>query len=200
MTFSNKVSWTLDPQKCALLIHDMQPHYLRALPPGHAQQTVQAVRTVAHACKQSGIPIFVSHVPPARNSKERGLMLDMWGAGPTPGQHAPDPAIGLPDEDIHPLAKRSYSAFFASGLEIMLRRLGLDTLVIAGIYTSIGCYLSAADAFARDIRAFLVADATDDMSTADHEAGLALAARTCACIIQSSGLLDAISQQTRPQR
>lgn len=184
MTFSNKVTWEIDPERCALLIHDMQPHYLRAIPADQRAQLVRNVRSIGTACTARGIPIFASQVP-VQNAYERGLMLDMWGCGPTVENYDLDPALGLDGRNVRVLTKRSYSAFYGNDFEILLRRLGRDGILIVGVYTSIGCYCSAIDAFMHDIRAFMVADATADFNANDHAKGLETAARLCARVIDS---------------
>ena len=197
MTFTNKVSWAIEPRRCALLIHDMQTHYLGAVPSDQRDQLVRNARAIAAACTDRGIPVFASHVPPGRDRRERGLMLDMWGSGPTDGNDALNPGLGLAGYSIRPLAKRSYSAFFASDFEVTLRRLGRDTLIIVGVYTSIGCHFSAVDAFMRDIRVLLVADATADMNETDHINGLAVAARTCARIVDTDEIIRCLTLPAR---
>lgn len=185
MIAANKVRWSIVPERCALLIHDMQPHFLAALPEGERDRVVEAARGLIAACSRAGVPIFASCVPP-QHGRDRGLMLDMWGAGPSAEDAAPDPALGLAGEPVRLLAKRSYSAFFGNDFEMQLRRLGRDQLLIAGVYTSIGCVCTATDAFMRDIRPFLVADALADLGREEHEAGLRHAARTCAAVVQGA--------------
>jgi bifunctional isochorismate lyase/aryl carrier protein len=113
----------------------------------------------------------------------------MWGAGPTANAQILHPRFALSPDQICPIAKRSYSAFYGTDLEIGLRRHGRNSLIIAGVYTSMGCHYSAIDAFARDIRCFLVDDATADFTSANHAAGLHRSARTCARIVTMQEVL-----------
>lgn len=120
-------------------------------------------------------------------------MLDMWGSGPAADTHGLDPELGLDEGDVRLLTKRSYSAFYGNDSEVLLRRLGRDAILIVGVYTSIGCHCSAVDAFMRDVRAFLIADATADMDVADHAKGLETAARLCARVVATEAVCAALS-------
>ena len=193
MIIENKVHWALDKNLCALLIHDMQTHYLTALPSTLRSAVIAHTRTVAHACMEREIPIFASQVPLSQQSRERGLMLDMWGKGPASGDQTLHPDLGLDTDVIRPLTKRSYSAFYGNDLEVMLRRLGRDSLLIVGVYTSIGCQCSAMDAFMRDIRPFVIADATADFNLSDHQAGLAHMSRLCARVIDTDMVCESLN-------
>nr|WP_276556714.1 isochorismatase family protein [Rhodoblastus acidophilus] len=195
--FSNKVEWPIEPERCALLVHDMQPHYLDALSADRRDQIVATARALCEISSRQGVPIFASHVPRARRLDERGLMADMWGPGPSLASCNFEPALGLDAHHVRPLVKRSYSAFFGSDFELLLRRLGRDSLLIVGVHTSIGCLYSAVDAFARDIRAFVVADGVADMDDAAHAAGLAAAAKTCARVVESAEAVAALSPKPR---
>jgi len=192
MTFSNKVTWKIEPDRCALLIHDMQPHYLGALPEACRRQLVANVRAIGMACLGQAIPIFASQVP-AQGARERGLMLDMWGRGPTDAGQALDPELGFDGLPVRVVTKRSYSAFYGNDFEVLLRRLGRDQILIVGVYTSIGCHCSAVDAFMRDMRAFLISDATADMEPADHAKGLETAARLCARVLDTEAVCRALA-------
>ncbi|RIV80903.1 isochorismatase family protein [Aurantiacibacter xanthus] len=198
MTFLNKVHWALAPDRCALLLHDLQPHYLAGVA-GRDRVIVNA-GSIARQCVSHGVPVFASQVPGARETRERGLLCEMWGRGPAPASAALDPELALADHEVRLLPKRSYSAFYGSDLDVMLRRLGRDSLIIAGVYTSIGCYLSAADAFMRDIRPFIVSDASADFDQADHAAGLATAARTCARIVTTAQVSECLGDAARRPR
>ncbi|MCW2274320.1 bifunctional isochorismate lyase/aryl carrier protein [Rhodoblastus acidophilus] len=197
MKFSNKVDWTIEPERCALLVHDMQPHFLNALPQDSRARIVANARDICDASARRGIPIFASHVPKARRLDERGLMADIWGPGPAAAGF--EPALGLDAHHARPLVKRSYSAFYGNDFEPLLRRLGRDALLIVGVYTSIGCHYSAVDAFSRDIKAFLVADAVADIDEADHSAGLSAMAKTCAKVVATSDVIDALAPK-KPRR
>lgn len=184
---ANRVSWSLDLREAALLLHDVQPHYLSALPPEVRAGLVGTLRSLLAACREAGVPIFASQVPPADTPEERGLMRDMWGPGPASGAgERLEPALGLDGEEVRSIRKRSYSAFYGTDFEVMLRRLGRRSLIITGVFTSIGCLISATDAFMRDIRTFVVADACADFDAASHLAGLQRAACTCARVIAAA--------------
>ncbi|WKW51110.1 isochorismatase family protein [Rhodomicrobium lacus] len=197
----NRASWALEPGRCALLIHDMQRHYLDALPDAVTRtDLVGKVAGLRAACAELGVPVFASIVPEAHGMQERGLMSELWGRGPRGEGAKLDPALLGNDGRIRSIAKRSYSAFYGTDLEVMLRRLGRDSVIITGLYTSIGCFSTALEAFARDIRAFVVADATADMSAADHAAGLRNAARLCARVLDSGEVRAALSPRgLRPE-
>lgn len=191
MTVLNKVEWAIEPDRCALLIHDMQPHYLHILPNDCRRRLIENVRSIAMDCIASGIPIFASLVPP-QDERERGLMLDMWGKGPAISQGL-EPELGLERLPVRALVKRSYSAFYGNDFDLLLRRLDRDAIIIVGVYTSIGCHYSAVDAFARDIRPFLVSDALADLDPADHIRGLETASRICARVVDTNGVCAALA-------
>ncbi|MEM4935459.1 MAG: isochorismatase family cysteine hydrolase, partial [Sulfolobales archaeon] len=70
------------------------------------------------------------------------------------------------------LEKRTYSAFFETGLDLLLRGLEVKTVVITGIHTHICVKHTAADAFFRGYRVMVVRDATATFNLADHEQAL----------------------------
>lgn len=63
-----------------------------------------------------------------------------------------------PDEADNVLVKWRYSVS-PFPLELMLKETGRDQLIITGVYAHIGCMTTATDAFMRDIKPFMVADA-----------------------------------------
>jgi nicotinamidase-related amidase len=89
---------------------------------------------------------------------------------------------GSPESEIHgaiaPLpgekvvSKHRYSAFYGTDLEIVLRCLKVEDLVICGIMTNLCCESTARDAYFRDFRVFIPADAMASISEEMHLASL----------------------------
>ncbi|WP_051631257.1 isochorismatase family protein [Afifella pfennigii] len=205
MKIVNNVDWEIDPARSALLLHDLEGEELAPLGGRERKRILAEAERLARLCAARGVPVFASRMPPARREGEAGLLYDIWARRRAPaasseaGDGEPAPALRLDGLPVTRLEKRSYSAFYASELEVSLRRLGRDSLLIAGIHTSIGCLSTAIDAFMRDIRPFMLADAMADLSPEEHEAGLKKAAQTCARIARTAELEAALRQRRPPQ-
>ena len=97
-----------------------------------------------------------------------------------------------PAEGDTVLVKHRYSAFQLSNLEHLLGVRGRDQIIICGVYAHIGCLLTAAEAFQRDIKPFLVADAVADFCRDDHDMALRYLAKTTGVPLTLSTLLSQI--------
>ena len=73
-----------------------------------------------------------------------------------------------------------------------MRARGRDQLLICGVYAHIGCMMTAAEAFQRDIEAFMIADALADFSRADHDLALKWVAGRCGGVLDTDSLLTAL--------
>ncbi|ONI75376.1 isochorismatase [Actinosynnema sp. ALI-1.44] len=189
----NRVEWTLDADRAVLLVHDMQNYFLRAFTPGASPVTelVANVRRLAERARVLGIPVVYSAQPGGQSTDERGLQLDMWGKGigADPQDAAIFADIGPSDGDIH-MTKWRYNAFHRTTLSEVLAGNDRDQLVITGIYAHIGCMMTAADAFMRDIQSFFVADAVADFSRADHDMAIRYVANRCGVVTTTGDLLS----------
>lgn len=65
--------------------------------------------------------------------------------------------------DLMVRGKKRYSAFYTTDLEFVLRHLGVDTLILAGINTTTCVLCTAFDATNRDFRVVIASDAVDSM-------------------------------------
>ncbi|MCW0235065.1 MAG: cysteine hydrolase [Ferrovibrio sp.] len=68
--------------------------------------------------------------------------------------------------------KVAYSAFYMTRLEFVLRKVGIDTLLIGGIVTNGGVASTLRDAHVRDFHALLLTDGCAAFSKEAHEASL----------------------------
>jgi ureidoacrylate peracid hydrolase len=70
------------------------------------------------------------------------------------------------------VCKVAYSAFFNTQLDWVLRRAGVDTVVVCGIVTNGGVASTVRDAHMRDYRTVVLSDGCATFSEAAHQAAL----------------------------
>jgi gluconolactonase len=141
----------LDPGSCALIIQDMQNDviieggaFADSGAPAHAiaQNAVANVADLAAACRAAGVPVI--HIwyivePGAAGLKQNAplfqgvkeadaLVRGTWGAAPADGLEAQD--------GDHVVEKMRMNGFYDTRLDILLRGLGAETIVITGAWTN----------------------------------------------------------------
>ncbi|MDK1261501.1 isochorismatase [Cronobacter sakazakii] len=196
----NKVSWTLEPPRAALLIHDMQEYFLNFWGENcpMIEQVVANIAALRAYCKAQGIPVYYTAQPNNQSDADRALLNDMWGPGLNNHPEKQKVVAALaPDADDTVLVKWRYSAFHRSPLEHALKETGRDQLIICGVYAHIGCMITATDAFMRDIQPFMVADALADFSRDEHLMALNYVAGRAGRVVMTADLLPA-SEQDAP--
>ncbi|MBJ7222342.1 MULTISPECIES: isochorismatase [unclassified Brenneria] len=188
----NKVSWPLETPRAALLIHDMQ-HYFLNFWGENSPLTARLIENIVRLkdfCRQHAIPVFYTAQPNNQSAADRALLNDMWGPGLNnyPEQQKITDAL-TPDSGDTVLVKWRYSAFLRTDLEQRLRDAGRNQLIICGIYAHIGCLTTANDAFMRDIKPFMVADALADFSLDEHMMALRYSAGRCGRVVTTGQLI-----------
>jgi nicotinamidase-related amidase len=87
-----------------------------------------------------------------------------------PGTELVPELVPLPGE--HLLRKRRYSCFYGTDLELVLRGMGVHTLVLAGTLTDVCVHYTFVDAHQRDLRVRVLTDCVGGSSVAAHDAAL----------------------------
>lgn len=190
-----RIAWTIEPHRAALLVHDMQAHFLAAFDAERepVPALVANVAALAAACRAAGVPVLYSAQPPGQTPEQRGLLQDVWGDGIPAGTGAEailDAVAPRPGEEV--ITKWRYSALVRTDLAARLRALGRDQLIVCGIYAHIGVIMTAAHAFMEDIRSVIAADAVADFSAEQHRAALAWAGSCTAGIAATADLIAQI--------
>lgn len=193
---SPRVAWAIEPDRVALLIHDMQRYFIAAFQ-ANSEPVATATANIARlrqACHFAGVPVFFTAQPVRQDPRERGLQADFWGPGMQldPEHRAiVEPLAPLPQDVV--LTKWRYSAFQRSDFAERLAAAGRDQLIVTGVFAHIGCLATTYEAFVRDIRPFVVADALADFSREKHDMALAVAASCCARVLTTDAVLEALA-------
>ncbi|WP_020495870.1 isochorismatase family protein [Sciscionella marina] len=191
-----RVPWRIEPDRCALLVHDMQRYFLGAYEQG-AEPLRTVVPNIARLCaraRERGIPVYYSAQPGDQEPEDRGIQTDFWGTG----------MRGIPEhrdiiEELTPragdriLTKWRYSAFQRTALREWLTMEGRDQLIVTGVYAHLGCMMTACEAYMSDVQPFLVADAVADFSAEEHRMAVGYVARRCGVAVRTGAALDAFA-------
>lgn len=181
--------WTLDRDRVALLVHDMQGYFLRAYEPScpALQEARTQLAELIRSARAAEVPIVYTAQPGDQPASTRGLLNQIWGPGI--GAAEEDTAIVsdlAPTPGDRVLVKHRYSAFVGTDLASWLADVGRDQLLVTGVYAHIGVLATATDALMRDIEPFVAGDAIVDFSPADHERALVQLASIGAAVIDSA--------------
>ncbi|MBL0613012.1 isochorismatase family protein [Aeromonas veronii] len=191
---SGRVNWPFEPGRATLLVHDMQHYFVDFYGPGNSliNQVIDHIATLIRQARALGMPVVYTAQPAEQSQADRALLNDMWGPGLTraPERQPIVPALAPEPQDTV-LTKWRYSAFCRSPLAELMAEWGRDQLVICGIYGHIGVMQTAVDAFMRDIRPFLVADAIADFSREDHLLALSYVSRNAGRVITVAEVMAA---------
>lgn len=188
--------WELDCSRAALLIHDMQQYFINAYqlnqPP--IAPVIHNIAALIKAADAQSIPVFFSAQPPQQSAPRRGLLFDVWGQGmQTPEQAAIIPQLA-PLAHHHVITKWRYSAFERTDLFNALLFSKRDQLMITGVYGHMGCQVTAADAFMKDIQPFFIGDAVADFSAAEHAGAMQWVAKRCGKVISTQAALQILEK------
>lgn len=174
----------LDPTRTALLVIDMQQHYIESI--GRIGEIDHRVDRLVGALRERGCLVVWLLNTLSRDG------VDLWPhyhrhffspeqasrhcAGLAAGSTGHALLEGLqPSADDLVLEKTRFSAFAPSSstLNDELIARGIDSLVIAGVATNVCCESTARDAMMRDMKVVAVHDAMAAVTDEDHRSGLA---------------------------
>lgn len=191
----NKVNWPLDAKDAVLLVHDMQQYWLDFFV--DPQPVLKAVQSLVQAARAAQVPIVYTRGERPKHQAERALGLDMWGPGLAhPSITDADVAIAsslLLHADDFVVDKVRVSAFYETPLPALLHKLGRKQLWVCGVFAHHGVMVSSIEAFMRNYKVQLIADALGDYNEEDHWMALRYVAQTCGHIQTLQQVLPALA-------
>ena len=133
----------------ALIINDMENDFVKekgALRVDKAIECVGPIQELKAEMKKEGVPVIYVCDTHFKGDKE----FDKWGSHTVDGTWGAEIIDELnPDEDDYVIKKWRYSAFYATPLDMLLRQLRVDTIVLTGVLTDVCIQHTAADAYFR---------------------------------------------------
>ena len=138
------------------------------------RQAIETVNLLARACRARSIPVIFTA------QRHRSDRSDLGQVGQLHPVTAQGRALseGTAGADLHQalevkgsdyvIVKRRFSAFYSTDLDVLLRGLGVQLLLIAGVALNVCCESTIRDAFFRDYEVILISDATGAASLADR--------------------------------
>lgn len=179
MTPNSHNEYSMLPGRAALIVIDisrdsLNPSEESGIPLEGAPQAIENARRVVAAARENGVPVVWIQELHRPSGVDFGRELD--GAE---GVHCVEGAPGsrflddfAPRHDEFYVPKRRYSAFFATDLEILLKGLKVETLILVGFLSDVCVHYTGADAHQHDYRIRVVRDAVAGSSVASHDASL----------------------------
>jgi gluconolactonase len=199
---------TINPKAAAMVIQDLQNDviieggaFADSGAPAHAtaQNVVENVKNLAAACRKAGVPVIhiwyivepgapglKQNAPLFQGVKEaNALVRGTWGAAPAEGLE--------PQDGDHIVEKMRMNGFYDTRLDILLRGLGAETLIITGAWTNMSIEHTARHAADAGYRAVVAADGTSTTGDEWQNAALNYAMQNVASVGTCSEIAAALS-------
>lgn len=157
--------------KYALIIVDMLEEFVRGrLRAEAAEAIVPNIARLLRFARCFRIPVIYAvdnHYPGV------DAELRLWGPHAIRGSPEARVVEELkPEEGDYIVPKRRYDAFFETDLDLLLRELGVDTVILTGIHTHICVQQTAVGAFYRGYRIIVPTDCVAAATKEWHDRGL----------------------------
>jgi gluconolactonase len=197
----------LDANRSALIIQDLQNDvigeggaFADSGAPAHAkgQNVVENVKRLAEAARQAGMPVIhvlyiveegapglKQNAPLFVGVKEaNALVRGSWGAAPVDGLE--------PQPGDHVVEKMRMNGFYNTRLDILLRGLGAETIVITGAWTNMSIEHTARHGADAGYEVFVVSDGTSTTGNEWQNAALNYAMTNVATVISTGDAVEAL--------
>ena len=200
-------SLVLDPQRCALIIQDMQNDVVMdggafsdSGAPVHCreQNAIGNIRRLADACRRVGIPVIhvwflcepgypgiTLNAPLFEGLTDANALLkDTWGGAPVAGLE--------PQAGDHVINKMRMSAFEGTNLEALLRSESRDMIIETGAWTNMSIEHTARTGADKGYTMIIPEDACSTMNHDWHRAAINYALTNVAAVTRVETVIEAL--------
>mgnify|MGYP001618900364 FL=1 len=158
----------------ALLIIDMLNDFVLEGAPLEVPETrkiIPVIKKEISEARAKGIPVI--YICDAHDKNDKEFSKFGWPAHAvkgTKGAQVVDELIPQPNDII--IEKTTYSGFYNSRLDKILKKLGVKNLRLTGCVTHICVMFTASDAVLRDYKVMVVENGVAGLAKEDHDAAL----------------------------
>lgn len=156
--------------KNALVIVDVLNDFVEGLVGSpHASTVLEPCQKLIDAAHKGNVPVIYtndSHV-------EEDVELAVWGLHAMKGtQGGQVHSAVAPQEGDIVIEKHNYSGFFKTELDSVLKDLGVEHLIVTGLYSNICCRLTCIDAFQNGYKVTIAREAMTSFDETAYESDL----------------------------
>ena len=161
----------------AILVVDMLNDFVTgALGCDRARAIVPATAQLLNAARAAGVPVIFcndAHLPGIDRE------LQIWGDHAIAGTKGAEviPELELCEKD-YVVPKRRYSGFFQTDLDILLKELGVKTVIVTGLHAHMCVRHTSADAYCLGYDVVAAKDCLNSFTEEEFQGGLAYL-KTC---------------------
>lgn len=158
-------------EKCAILVVDMLNDFVTgALKCDRGLAIVPTTKRLLEGARKNNVPVIFCN-----DSHLKGIdhELKLWGDHAIRGTKGAEviPELGLCDKD-YVVEKRRYSGFFHTDLDLLLKELGVDTVIMTGLHAHMCVRHTSADAYQLGYDVWVASDATNSFTQEDYDYGI----------------------------
>ncbi len=157
--------------KRAILVVDMLNDFVTgALKCDRGLAIVPKTAELLRGAREKGVPVIFCN-----DAHLKGIdhELKLWGDHAIAGTKGAEviPELELCEKD-YVVPKRRYSGFFHTDLDLLLKELGVDTVILTGLHAHMCVRHTAADAYQLGYGIVVAKDATDSFTEEDYLYGI----------------------------
>ena len=164
--------------KEAILVVDMLNEFVTgAISCERGLSTIEPNVKLLDAARKAGIPVIFCN-----DSHVKGIDREfkLWGehaiAGTKGAEVIPELKAG---ENDYVVPKRRYSGFFKTDLDMLLRELGVDTLIITGLWIHLCVRQTVVDGFCHGYNVVIPKDATNAFTQEEYDYSIQFLVGAC---------------------
>ncbi len=161
----------MDKNKTAILVVDMLNDFVTgALKCDRGLAIVPKTAELLRGARKAGVPVIFCNDAHIKGVDHE---LKLWGDHAIAGTKGAEviPELELCGKD-YVVPKRRYSGFFHTDLDLLLRELGVDTVIMTGLHAHMCVRHTSADAYCLGYNIVVATDATDSFTEEDYVYGI----------------------------